>query len=384
MDRKQISHSVNLLVEHFKPLVDPRRRRTRVRHPLLTILVMALCATIGGADGWDQVAAFCRFRQEWFSGFLDMPAGTPCADTFRRVFERLVPERFQECFASWVGALAQPLKGETVAFDGKTLRGVVERWGKHNQLHLVHAWATQQQLLLAQQLAPAGAADEIAAIPRLLQLLDVKGAVVTADANGCTAPITRAITDAGADYVLAVKGNRGRFHRHIVDAFEGRSRFRSKSVERDRGHGRDETRTVCALKLDDWPWQTKNNGKWAGLQTAVKVIRTRKVGDQDPTTETHFYVSSLPPDAAKIARIIRDHWGIENRLHWSLDVSFNDDDRPIRDRVAAQNLATLTRISMTLLKREATERCGLAAKRKLAGWSNDYLTRALLSANSIA
>jgi len=370
------------VVASFAELRDPRIDRSK-RHTLVNVLVMALSATIAGAEGWDDLVDFCEARRKWLEGFLDLPHGIPSADTFRRIFERLDPKAFQRCFVDFVSALAHDVTGEVVAIDGKTLRGLVEKAGRMSQLHLVHVWATEQKLLLAQQ-AVDGASGEMAAIPKLLELLDLEGAIVTTDANGCTAPVTRAIIQAKADYVLAVKGNRGRFYEHVVNAFaKATSAAGVRTHGRvEEGHGRKETRIVSVLEPEDWPWKTKNNGEWAGLRTAVRIERTRAGGDE-ATKETHYYVSSLRPDAQPIASAIRDHWDVENGLHWSLDVAFGDDDRKIRNATSAENLATIARMAFTLVKRDPARKRGVAASRKKAGWDSDYLAHVLTSGISI-
>jgi predicted transposase YbfD/YdcC len=370
------------IVETFSGLEDPRIERTK-RHPLVNVLVMALCGSICGAEGWDELVDFCEARRKWFEGFLAMPAGIPSADTFRRVFERLNPKAFQDCFTKFVSALARDMSGEVVAIDGKTLRGLVEKAGKETQLHLVHVWATSQKLLLAQQ-AVDGAPGEMGAIPKLLELLDLEGAIITTDANSCTAPVTRAIVESKADYVLAVKGNRGRFHDHIVNAFAAQECFAGTTHGRgEEGHGRKETRIVSVIEPDDWPWKTKNNGEWAGLRTAVRIERKREVIGGETKAETHYFVSSLPPDAKRIANAIRAHWDIENGLHWLLDVAFEDDNRKVRNAGAAENLAIIARMAFTLVKRDPTRKRGVAASRKKAGWNTDYLAHVLTSGKSI-
>jgi predicted transposase YbfD/YdcC len=387
MGRRWPPRSLELVVEHFRPLKDPRIDRTKL-HPLENILVMTLSASICGAEGWDEIARFTEAREEWYATFLDMPGGTPSADTFRRLFERLSPVKFQECFRSWVAALAEDFAGEVVAIDGKTLRGAVEKAGKKTQLHMVHVWATTQNLLLAQRAVEGGASGEMAAIPKLLEVLDLEGAIITTDANSCTAAVTRAIIENKADYVLAVKGNRGRFHDHVVNAFAERERFAadSKHTAIDEGHGRKETRVVSVLEPKDWPWKTKNNGKWAGLRTAARIERTREVVGGETSTEVQFFVSSLPPDAKRIGEAIRAHWSIENGLHWSLDVAFGDDRRRVRDARAAENLATIDRIALMLLKHAPvrTERkLSVRMSRKVAAWDVAYTAQVLTSGKSI-
>jgi len=370
------------VVASFSDLKDPRIDR-RKRHSLVNVLVMALSATIANAEGWDDIVDFCESRRKWLEGFLDLPNGVPSADTFRRVFERLDPKAFERCFTQFVTALAGDLSGEVVAIDGKTLRGLVEKAGRMSQLHLVHVWATEQKLLLAQQ-AVDGASGEMAAIPPLLDLLDLEGAVITTDANSCTAPVTRAIIEKKADYVLAVKGNRGRSYDHVVNAFDefkpaGGVRTHGRVEE---GHGRKETRIVSVLEPADWPWKTKNNGEWAGLRTAARIERTR-VSEGKSTTETHYFVSSLPPAAQRIADAIRAHWDIENGLHWILDVAFDDDNRRVRDAKSAENLAIVNRMAFTLVKRDPARKRGVSASRKKAGWDTDYLAHVLTSGISI-
>jgi predicted transposase YbfD/YdcC len=370
------------IVETFSGLEDPRIERTK-RHSLINVLVMALCGSICGAEGWDELVDFCEARRKWFETFLEMPSGIPSADTIRRVFERLDPKPFQECFTRFVSALARDLSGEVVAIDGKTLRGLVEKAGKETQLHLVHVWATSQKLLLAQQ-AVNGASGEMGAIPKLLKLLDLEGAVITTDANSCTAPVTRAIIESKADYVLAVKGNRGRFYDHVVRAFTEQDHFVGRTHgQAEEGHGRKETRIVSVFEPHDWPWKTKKNGEWAGLRTAVRIERTRQLNGGETNSETHYFVSSLPPDAKRIAKAIRAHWDIENGLHWLLDVAFEDDNRKVRNAKSAENLAIIARMAFTLVKRDPTRKRGVATSRKKAGWDTDYLAQVLTSGKSI-
>jgi predicted transposase YbfD/YdcC len=330
MKRKQAPTSLVLVVQHFENLEDPRIDRTK-RHSLVNVLVMALSGVICGAEGWDEIKEFCESRA-----------------------------------------------GEVVAIDGKTLRGLVRKAEGNSQLHLVHVWATQQKLLLAQKTVN-GASGEMAAIPELLGLLDMKGALVTTDANGCTAPVTRAIVDSGADYVLAVKGSRGRFYKHIVDGFASRVPGTDpQHSEVDEAHGRREMRVTTVFTPDAWPWETKNNGAWAGLRTAVRVERLREANGET-SSEVQYYASSLPPDPQRIAQAVRHPWSIENHLHWQLDVGFNDDGRAVRSPTAAENLALLARMALTLVRRETSKKAGIARKRKNAGWDTNYLARILTS-----
>jgi predicted transposase YbfD/YdcC len=376
---RQGNETIELILKHFRPLRDPRLKR-RQKHPLVNVLVMALCGVIAGADGWEPLAVFAKARADWFATFLNMPDGVPCADTFRRVFCALEPRAFEACFRCWVQALAKALHGEVVAVDGKSVRGALGKAMQGTPLHLVHVWATKQRLLLAQT-AVEGAPGEVAAIPELLKLLNLEGAVVTVDANGCTAQVAQAVVQAKADYVLCLKGNRGPLHAHVKQLFapvrEGKKGHQVASYHRshNQGHGRYEVRQAWAvrLQLNSCP---KSARKWAKLKTAVMLQRERSVGGKTKV-EWHYYLSSLPPKAKKLSRIIRDHWGVENGLHWCLDVCMGEDSCRIRDHDGAQNFAVITRIALTLLRREPTSKQGVPTRRKRAGWDPGYMLSVL-------
>lgn len=346
-------------------------------HPLINVLVIALCGAICGAEGWKGLAQFAKAKAAWFATFLDMPKGPPSADTFRRVLSALDPRQFHECFRVWVGALADSLKGEVVAFDGKTVKGAVDAASTKGALHLLHAWATGQHLLLG-QLAVAGAPGEVSGLVELIRLLDVEGAVVTADANGCTTKVAQACVDKGADYVLALKGNRGPLHDFAKALFEDADTKEKAdcAVLGEVGHGRTEIRDAWAVETKDWP---VDDGTWPHLRTAVLVERIREV-DGMATLEKHYYVSSLPADAERLSKAVRSHWGVENGLHWVLDVAFAEDRRRIRNKNGAQNYALLCRIALMMLKRDPL-RAGIALKRQSAGWDHSYLLRLLASGN---
>jgi predicted transposase YbfD/YdcC len=376
MGRQQLSAQrvVELVAQKFGAVQDRRVERTK-RHPLLNILVLSLCGSVCGADGWDELEEFARSKRELFEDVLPMPHGTPSADTFRRVLCSLHPVRFEECMRAWVAALASELSGQVVALDGKAVRGALSRSasGAVRPLHLLHAWAAEQQLLLG-QVAVDGAPGEVAALPGLIGMLDVQGAVLTADANGCTGEVAEACVDAGAHYVLCLKGNRGPLHAQVQRLFEEAGAHPGGThVQHDTGHGREEVRRACALPLTRWPLKGE---RWKGAATCVRVERTRG-GGVEASLEVHYYLSSLPADSERLGAAIRRHWGVENSLHWVLDVAFHEDRRRIRDATGAQNFAALGRIALTLLKRETTLKRGIAAKRKKAGWDDAYLLRVL-------
>lgn len=366
------------LVIHFADLEDPRTARTS-RHELLHILAMSLCGAICGADGWEALEEFAESKREWFEELFDLPYGTPSADTFRRVLCALDTTQFEQCFRGWINDVAKSFKGQVVALDGKSLRGAIERAGSTTPLHLVQAWVSEQRLMLGQRVAEGGASGEPAAMVEILKLFDLEGAVVTADANGCTTAVTEAVRAAKADYVLALKGNRAPQHKYVQEAFAtADSKAMSTSSTTNAGHGRQEARIVYALPATEWPWP-----EWRDVKSLVMIERVRQDATES-STETSFYLSSLPPNAAVLADKIRKHWSIENELHWVLDVAFGEDFQRVRDARGAQNFALLNRLALMLVRNETTKKKGAPTKRKRAGWDNNYLalvlTRGLESA----
>lgn len=336
---------------------------------------MALCGAITGVNGWDDLAFFAKTRRKWFAQMLDMPHGTPSADTFRRVFEALDPRELEGALRAWVSAVAESFEGEVIAIDGKSLKGAVERAGSTTPLHLLHVWATKQHLLLGQRLV-SGAPGETSGILDVLKRLRIDGAIVTTDANGCTKNVTAAIREAKADYVLALKGNRGPLHNYVEELFARAqaTRFRGVPTHRtkEKGHGRVEERVVRVLPLAHDPAVLDG---WCDVRSAILIDRTRTLAGET-AEERHYYISSLGPDAAKLAGAIRSHWGIENHLHWALDVAFDEDSRKIRDERSAENFALLSRLALMMLKR-SPEKISIPLKRKRAGWEPDYVAELL-------
>jgi predicted transposase YbfD/YdcC len=368
---------VTLILRHFRKLKDPRVARTR-KYPLLHVLVMALCAALGGADGFKAIALFVHDRRGLFEELLgvSLKKGTPCTDTFRRVFAALSPPAFEAAFRDFIGALAESCAGQVVALDGKAVRGALKAGG--GVLHLVHVWAVEQRLLLAQRAVEKGAPGEVGALPELIRALEVQGAVLTVDANGCTPEVARACHEKGADYVLALKGNRSALHAFVFSLFvlkawqgglpQGKRRTQRK---RTQAHGRTEVREAWAVQLSRWPFD------WPGLRSAVLLRRERHLPGKPVEEDWHLYVSSLPAHASRLSRAIRQHWGVENGLHWVLDVQMGEDRRRVRHQAAAENLALLTRLALTLLKRETSARMGIALKRQHVAGNHDYLLRVL-------
>jgi predicted transposase YbfD/YdcC len=369
---------VRLILRHFCALRDPRAQRTR-KYPLPHLLAMALCGVLMGADGFAAMALFVEDRRQLFEDWLDadLSAGTPCADTFRRVFGALCPQGFERAFRHFIAALAGTLQGQVVALDGKSVRGALGTGG--HPLHLVHVWAAEQRLLLGQRRV-AGAPGEVAGLVELIDALALEGATLTADANGCTQQVAEACVRARAHYVLCLKGNRGPLRDFVASLFvllawQGRLPRGASRVHRSCGyaHGRYEVREAWALCPEAWPCH------WPGLRTAVLLRRERHLKDGHTEVAWHTYVSSLPPDAKRLACAIRQHWAVENGLHWSLDVQMGEDRRRVRDAQAAENLALLTRLALTLLKQDKSVRLGVALKRQHAAGNSPYLLR-LLSA----
>ncbi len=293
MSRPTPSAAVRLLRTHFGSLPD-RRKRSRTLHPLLSLTFVALAGTLTGARGWDELADFAEARKDWLAALLELPKGPPSADMIRRAFEAMRPRAFADAFAAWVEALAGALRGQVVAADGKAVRGAVERAGANNPLCHLHVWAAEQRLLLGQR-AIGGVPGEAAAIVELLAVLELEDATVTADAGNCTRAVARAVREAGADYLLCLRGNRRALHDRVRALFEGPGPCPAASsfVACSRGHGRHERRRVRAVALEGTP---AADARWADLRTAARVERTRTIAGRT-STEVRYYVSSLPPDA---------------------------------------------------------------------------------------
>jgi predicted transposase YbfD/YdcC len=368
---------LELFTPFFVNLTDPRLDRSK-RHSLLDILILAVCATLGNADGWADIERFGRAKLDFFRTFLELPNGIPSHDTFGRVFARLDPAALLACIQQWLNALGTAVAGEVVAIDGKTLRGSFDAAARQNPLHLVSAWATEARLTLG-QVAVDAKSNEITAIPLLLELLDLHGCVVTIDAMGCQKEIAAAIRGRDADYVLALKDNQPGMHQAVHEAFVAYAEadFTEPSLRRlrtvDHGHGREEVREYFIAEA---PPAVRAGSAWKDLRSIGMVARTRTVNGVT-SEEIVYYLSSLPAKVKPFAKAVRAHWGIENQLHWSLDVTFAEDHSRVRKDHSPANLGMLRRLVLSILKRDTSLKDSLRGKRLRAGWDEDVLLKIL-------
>lgn len=353
----------------FADLDDPRD--DNARHDLLEIVVIALCTTLCGGEDCTDMALFGRAKEPFLRQFLRLRHGIPSHDTFSRLFRLLDPVAFHDCFLRFMQRFAEKTQG-VVAIDGKTLRHSFDNAAGTSALHLISAWAADQRLVLG-QLAVDGKSNEITAVPKLLEMLSLKGTIVTVDALNCQRDIARQIVDQGGDYVLALKGNQGTLHEDVILFLDDpQATVESSHSEVDAGHGRIETRT--ALVSSDVAWLQEQH-QWPGLAAVAKVTRTREAKAKI-TTETAYYLLSTPLSAERFGAAARHHWGIENTLHWVLDVTMNEDQTRNRKDNGPQNLALLRRLALNLARLEPSKG-SMKGKLKRAGWDNDFLTTLL-------
>ena len=368
------THSELSLIVHFQNLPDPRVARTR-EHRLIDLLVIAVCTLLCGGEGFNDMEDFGAAKHDWLKTFLELPGGIPSHDTFNRLFAALDPASFLECFVRWTQSLRAAVSEEIVALDGKALRRALRAGGSAPVL--VSAWARENGLVLG-QLQVSAKSNEITAVPELLRALELSGCIVTLDAMGCQKNIAQEIKEADAEYVLALKGNHETVHEEVKSYLDdaitrgARELVRHETVEKD--HGRLEERRY---------WQSADLGwfadraKWEGLQSVGVVEARRQVGEHPATVERRYYLSSLRLGAERFARAVRGHWSVENQCHWLLDMQMGEDQSRVRAGHAAQNLGTLRRLALNLLKREKTKKRGIKGKQKNAGWDHSYLLKLL-------
>jgi len=374
------------LLAHFGHLPDPRVNRRR-EHELTDVLLIAICTLLCGGETFNDMEDFGLAKQDWFKTFLTLRNGIPSHDTFNRVLAALDPKAFLDCFLRWTQSVRQAIPGEIVALDGKALRRALN--GDQAIQYMVSAWAESNSLVLG-QLKVADKSNEITALPELLRVLELSGCLVTVDAMGCQKKIAREIKEADADYVLALKGNQETVHAEVKTFLE------QTLLERQEPRGPGGSLSVAATRLATWETVEKDHGrletrryyqstelawfadlaKWEGLQSVGLVEAVREVGGQQ-TVERRYYLSSLPLDVQQFARAVRGHWAVENKLHWVLDVCFREDQSRARAGFAAENLATLRRLALNLLKQEKTKKRGIKGKQLNAGWDHAYLLRLL-------
>ena len=363
--------------DHFVDLTDPRRRD--VIYPLINVVVIAVCAVICGADDFVAIAEFGKMKRDWLARFLDLRNGIPSHDRFNSILARIKPAEFEKCLLSWIAALHEITAGQVVAIDGKTLRRSFDAASGKSAIHMVSAWATANHISLGQVVVDAKS-NEITAIPKLLQILEISGCLVTIDAMGCQTEIAKEIVDAGADYVLAVKGNQPTLHEgiqeffddHLEDDFARTPVRRHESTEK--GHGREETRWyyICPVP-DDLP----DGSRWTKLK-AIGIAISNTQRDGKDCNEVRYYILSEYLSGRRFAEAVRSHWGIENRLHWQLDVTFQEDQCRVRKGHADANLSIIRRTALSLLKNESTRKVGIKNKRLAAALDDTYLEKVLV------
>ena len=382
----QNPHPKLSLIEHFKDLPDPRVQRTK-DHDLIDILVIAICTLLCAGESFNDMEDFGKAKREWFKTFLTLRNGIPSHDTFNRLFAALDPKAFLDCFVGWTQSLRQAVPQEIVALDGKALRRALN--ADQSVKYVVSAWAESNGLVLG-QLKVADKSNEITALPELLRVLELSGCIVTVDAMGTQKKIAREIKEADADYVLALKGNHETVQAEVKTFLDETVAETSKprrigtklspaaatlavleTVEKD--HGRIETRRYYQSAEVDW---FADRAKWEGLRSVGMVEAVRETGGQR-TVERRYYLTSLPLGVETFARAVRGHWGVENKLHWVLDVCFREDQSRARAGNAAENLATLRRLALNLLRREKTKKRGIKGKQLNASWNQAYLLRLL-------
>lgn len=369
------------LLVHFATLPEPRRAAARITHPLLTIVGVVLVGMLCGAEGWDEIETIAEGKRDWLSRWLDLRAGVPSADTLQRVFRLLRPQAFGACLSSWMRSLVDDLKDRVVAIDGKTLRGV----GTHSDrtLHLVHVWASEARVLLGMT-GTTGAPGELEATRAMLEWLDVRGAILTTDANGCCRENMGLMVEKGAQWLCSLKGNRGAMHDRVAHFFQDIPVAANepdgvpRSASAKQAHGRLEVRHIAVASAAA---AGVTEEQLPGVRSVIRVTRVREVHGE-LTREDQFYVSSLEAPPERFGEIILAHWGVENGLHWVLDAQLREDDCSVSAVQGAENLAAMRRAALVLLRRDDSLKKGVKIKSKRAACDNAYLAHVLLGENA--
>lgn len=363
--------------EHFRDLTDPRRREGT--YPLVNIVVMALCAVVSGADDFVAIANWAKSKKDWLAKFLDMSQGVPSHDRFNAILGAIKPPEFEKCLLSWINALHEFTDGQVVAIDGKTLRRSFDAASSKAPIHMVSAWATANHVSLGQVVTDAKS-NEITAIPQLLDILEIEGCLVTIDAMGCQREIARQIVASGANYVLAVKDNQPKLHEAIRDYFAEHLEDDCRSIpcrryeSHEKGHGRSDDRYYYLAKL---PSDFALQEKWAGLKAIGVAIRITEHDNGKRSEDVRYYIASRYLGGEKFGQAVRGHWGIENSLHWQLDVTFAEDASRLRSGHADANFSLLRRTALSMLKNDTTKKVGVKNKRLCAAWDDDYRLQVL-------
>jgi len=367
------------IIDHFSSIVDPRISRRKL-HKLNDIFFITLCAVISGANDWVAIEDYGNAKKSWLVDVLGLENGIPSHDTFGKVFAAIDTKEFSECFSRWVADLSVLSQGEVIAIDGKCLRRTMDTANNKSAIYMVSAWASEQSLVLAQQKVN-DKSNEITAIPKLLNQLNIKGAVITMDAMGTQTKIAEKIIDKEGDYMLALKGNQGTLNSDVRLFFESENTCpQVGDVEYDGGHGRIETRTIKASS--DITWLKKLHPKWKGLRSIVAVTGKRESKGKI-TSETRYFISSLDAtNPKKLGHIVRAHWGVENNLHWILDCAFDEDSQRTRSGYSAANMAIIRHIALNLIKAEKTSKVGIKNRRLKAGWDDAYLLKIMLGTST--